>query len=137
MREIKFRSWDANKKEMCRVLMIYPGDTAIGIQWIDKNKNICLSTTASKERVELMQFTGLKDKNGKEIYEGDVIEKDGETWQILWDKNRAGFRFLSIRSQKRKFLGTEIRLPESVGCQAYLMQEMTVIGNIYENQELI
>ena len=74
MRELKFRAWDAKGKNLCKVLMLWPGDKGHGVQMLLPNGNIMLSTTASVEGVEVMQFTGLKDKNGVEIFECDILK---------------------------------------------------------------
>ena len=77
MREIKFRVWD---KTQCR--MFIP----------DGLKNPINFT----ENVEHMQFTGLHDKNGKEIYEGDVVNFDDDMWQIAWGARDAKFTLLTV-----------------------------------------
>lgn len=61
MRQIKFRAWDKNSKTM-----LYVGDNP---SWADTTGKLI----DSFEDEGLMQFTGLHDKNGKEIYEGDII----------------------------------------------------------------
>lgn len=71
----------------------------------------------------LMQYTGLKDKNGKEIYEGDVLDNGMYPHvMIFWDKEYAGFRVTTYSCIKK--------LSEYVN-------NWEVIGNIYENHELL
>ena len=64
-REIKFRVWDKEKSEMFFVEDIY---------WAEVDESITNINGWNNEN-PLMQFTGLKDKNGKEIYEGDIVIK--------------------------------------------------------------
>ena len=64
MREIKFRAWDKNQKRMFIIQSLTWDVSGQLIYFLLENVS------------ELMQFTGLKDKNGKEIYEGDIIIAD-------------------------------------------------------------
>lgn len=122
MRTIKFRAWDKESKQMKRC-GIYPDGVPMAYAGGD-------NAIALYDR-PLMQFTGLLDKNGKEIYEGDIVthnlyakesDRTGHSnpVAIIWDKERCGFDF------------------DRSGYKAGLFyDEYEIIGNIYENPELI
>ena len=83
---------------------------------------------------KLMQFTGLKDKNGKEIYEGDIVNfgqkrKDGSmrNYEVKWHLDRFGMQ--NPRSSDYLWFDNYSKRPRN--------DELEVIGNIYENPELL
>ena len=75
-------------------------------------------------RYEVIQFTGLKDKNGKEIYEGDIVkgEKWGRIYEVRYDDEYGGFH---------PFVECDFE------ATSYYDHPLEVIGNIYENSELL
>lgn len=104
MREIKFRAWVPAQQKMygpvtldeMRTRWSYP------LYWCQP----------------LMQYTGLKDKSGKEIYEGDILDDEGSSCVIAWDEDRYGWGVI-----------------DEPYWQFY--EHMKIIGNIYENPELL
>jgi hypothetical protein len=112
MREIKFRVWDHQAK-----IMMFPGSCLI----IISDNGVFIDS----EKWTPMQFTGLKDKNGKEIYEGDVIQwGESKNWVIIFEE----FAFYIV--QKNAYHETIAKLSKE-------FDTFKVIGNIYENPELL
>jgi len=129
MREIKFRAWDTTKKEMLQVrqILIPDGNNENGFQELAVS-GLKFGTNPSHWRIAppLMQYTGLKDKNGKEIYEGDILNTVSEPPFIIYEVTYIAPRFLL----KNRF-GT---FPFSPMASE---RHYEVIGNIYENPDLL
>ena len=124
MREIKFRAWDLKTKTMHTVENInFCGRETVTVQY-NPVKKICLDS------VLLMQYTGAKDKNGVEIYEGDIIRhqsgKYGTDFEIKWSPILCGFTAMQIESGH-----PSPQLNQGTMCY------FEVVGNIYENPELV
>ena len=114
MREIKFRAWDEINHEM-----LDADDMKYGVQYNNKT----LSLISQKECFTFMQFTGFKDKNGVEIYEGDII-KGLHDFGMVFEE-----RMTSVHYDD-DFCGYPV-------FTYWLRKTIEVIGNIYENPELI
>ena len=132
MREIKFRAWLKEDKKMENVKTMDFTDKTI--RCLKKNEfiNAYLLRRVSFDDVELMQYTGLRDKNGKEIYEGDIIK-----YKFPYDirlKHISPVKFLKTEASfgiKNRY-GNEIPL-YTISANNYF----EVIGNIYENKNLL
>lgn len=114
MRLIKFRAWDIKRKQMFFPSSISWKDD---LMWCGDVLGENRYETAI-EKSEVMQFTGLKDKNGREIWEGDIIK----------------FRYPEtgdVRTAEVKFI-TGCFVPD-----VWRNETPEVIGNIYENPELL
>jgi len=110
MREIKFRAWDKEREEIVPVTQLF---------WD------ILGNLKTPDSFILMQYTGLKDKNGKEIYEGDICK-----FQF---KRNQGQDISEVRFDAGEFKFCADGFFYSVGrCSV-----IEVIGNIYENPELV
>ena len=125
MREIKFRVWNTETNKMI-VNVKEMGVFALqSIYSIDE-----FLVIPTNEKYPLMQYTGLKDKNGVEIYEGDIVNIRGGTfYQGYWEIDE----IFEVVYDKYGFLLKNKDYKESF-CIA---EEIKVIGNIYENPELL
>lgn len=119
----KFRAWDRLRKEMNYKVMVGNCDTddenwTCPIIWIEEKKD----WLHFDDYECIMQSTGLKDKNGKEIFEGDIVKSSGllgtiESFKAMWICS-----FVKYNNYQK------------VG---FFAQEIEVVGSIYENPELL
>lgn len=122
MRDVKFRAWDqaSGKWFDAEWWAISPDGTEI--TWSDMSSSYVRST----DDLILVQYTGLNDKNGVEIYEGDIVgqyaywsSRESEIGRVMWDEAVTGFCVVGRGNHKDK------------------IRECEVIGKIYENPELL
>ena len=124
----KFRAWDKETKTMIEVSSInFEEHLILGGYW-----EFGQTESIKFDEIELMQSTGLLDKNGKEIFEGDIlgIETDEGILNvnIFWDVKHALFMFESEIHNEKELLA------ELVEDNTYPFE---ILGNIYENTELL
>ena len=89
----------------------------------------------SFDEIVLMQSTGLKDKNGKEIFEGDIIT-DGYTLGVLRNHQTLGFYMVDEKG-KENFLSDTVDTEGFEEAKEFMKNSIKIIGNIYENPELL
>lgn len=129
MREIKFRAWDKKNNEWCQSIEQEGFGVFInGVVNPSKSGEFYIHDYSStgQEYIVLCQFTGLHDKNGREIYEGDVVQ--------TYNGKHKGPR-VEIAYLEHSFCMREEPDDSRMDCVWYFNIE--VIGNIYENPELL
>nr|DAU66992.1 MAG TPA: YopX protein [Caudoviricetes sp.] len=121
----KFRAWDKESQTMIDVSLIdFKKRVLVGEHWKFGETNFI-----NFDEVELMQSTGLKDKNGEEIFEGDIVDYKGRKAVIKWHGSYASFIYRFVDELKERVSEWHPLF------LAYYHFE--VIGNIYENKELL
>lgn len=111
-REIKFRAWDVMEKRWC-------SNPIVGsiVYEVIVNKD---TDVLDHDNHILMQFTGLLDRHGREVYEGDIVTEGGRPYVIEYDDRRAAYNYKTKTSSVLLYLFHGV-----------------VIGNIFENKELL
>lgn len=126
----KFRAWNKTWEEMGEVRRIRFYDNGSVSTVLAKCNGQAKNLT--KDEVILMQSTGLHDKNGKEIFEGDILAIETDegilNLNIFWDSKHALFMFESKKYNEKDLLA------ELVEDNTYPFE---IVGNIYENPELL
>lgn len=132
MKEIKFRAWDKERK-------YYIADSGVFINGIGsiyvQDMHYGTINKIDDNSIELMQFAGLKDKNGKEIYAGDIvrnINRVDKLRKVRFCNLSARFEFVTIKQYGENVLHGELE-----GLNINNSEWYEIIGNIYENPELI
>lgn len=115
-REIKFRLWDSD----------------LGMEYSPKFGGMGndLNNQLKNALGILMQYTGLKDKNGKEIYEGDIIQYEQQWWDI-------GMHNIGMHKEVVSWNSDSSYAHFAAGDWSVEPEEVEIIGNIYENPELL
>lgn len=126
MRELKFRVWNKDSNDWLHDCMLKEtvfGCTS-GYKWNSVGGFAELHPSRDHPEYTIEQYTGLKDRHGKEIYEGDIVDDgEGHIGKVLYNERIASFAY------------------EWGNCGSTFMglytSDMKVIGNIHENHELL
>lgn len=120
MREIKFRAWDGEKMVEVAELHLNTKELLVDDEeWL------------SMQDSPLMQYTGLHDKDGRELYEGDIVEAyihgdaHGDLYEVTFDGGAFDFKLLHTPNAKHPYAAYDYP------------PECKLLGNIYENPELM
>jgi uncharacterized phage protein (TIGR01671 family) len=120
MREIKFRAWDKKKKKMF--------DWKYFLDWCDIDHlfgNLGIENKRTNiPDFEVMQYTGMKDRNGKEIYEGDIYHQGDKN--ILYVVEWLDTGLMGKQKGTNSYAGL-----------SYWKDKIEVVGNIWDNPELL
>ena len=135
MRIIKFRVWDAKyncymQTDKWGIGYVAAGGRGYSLHAVIINETLTdkiheeIPFNGSNPRWTVEQFTGVQDSNQKDIYEGDIVKFDKDTYQILWSEENAAFISLNKTNMAGAFLNP-----------LYVLN-FEVIGNINQNPEL-
>jgi len=136
MREIKFRAWHKRTKVMIPDIQdTYDGLTIRGdsdfIYSVDLGLVDAFCSYLDNPEVEIMQYTGLKDKNGKDVYADDLFKSfKGVIFQVIWADSLARWAGVTrnIWTAKPKYVYKSL---------PWVIKHGDLCGNIYENPELL
>jgi uncharacterized phage protein (TIGR01671 family) len=144
MRELKFRVWSKARKEWVHNMMLLacidglPFAHFVEVNEIDKSVKHHVYN-ASNLDVEIQQYTGLKDKNGKEIYEGDIVE-----WGMSHDQINPFPKLRYVEFCERQLIYKVVEVGDLPSSLDYLYEAAPmstrwcrVVGSIHENPELL
>ena len=141
MREIKFRAWDKDEQVMGEVTRL---DEMVYVEYLSsKPVTSCLHCAGLKcshphkyisNTIELMQYTGLKDRYGKEIYEGDIVTSlyPKDTYKTAGVVKDLDYSWV-VQYPDDQYVGGH----DDIDLAAIAFMCPVIIGNIYENPELL
>ena len=119
----KFRAWHNELGRMMSIKNMWFQDGSV--EELELNDAVMNEhITAYPDEIELMQSTELKDKNGKEIFEGDIVSIDTDEFDLLFVKYESGIYWLMDDEECVEHLSDYYKY-------------VSIVGNIYENPELL
>ena len=123
----KFRAWDGAKKEMFKDTFAITESGQVVV--VEQEFITSPPDYVFVDHLVIMQSTGIKDKNGKEIFEGDIVDYKGRKAIIKWHGSYASFIYRFVDEMQE-------RVPEwDPLFLAY--HHFEIIGNIYENKDIL
>lgn len=131
MRTIKFRVWNKLQNRWQDKLCLYLDDSKIG------DASDCFHNQEDEDNYVLCQYTGLKDKNGREIYEGDILRSELSREELLWSSGMgipSEYYYDGVVHYKNgafRFEGDDFSLVSDENKHAL------IIGNIFEHKNLL
>ena len=143
MREIKFRAWDSINKKMDAYGKAITLDGDFWLITSRQGDGLLKHILVKADVFIPMQYTGLHDENGVEIYEGDIIRNGlgkvyqviyvNFAWQLKFDIHNNGFSLIKVEEYEHvHWTG-----PSNFDAPQYTELAIEIIGNIYENPELL
>lgn len=132
----RYRAWHKEKKFMARVFLMDLGPMEVTLDSEvlakhDFNKDIEKWDWFSiVDDIELMLYTNLKDKNGKEIYYGDIVKAQDGVWEIAYSQPWDG---VAINLDNKVTAEMSVDFADNI----YALNEVEIIGSIHENKELL
>lgn len=130
MREIKFRAWNKEENIMC-----YENEDFDADYWDGHYESHLevINNSLKVDRYIFMQYTGLKDKNGKEIYEGDVLQDKDCIYKVIFEYGSFDGKIIEVLRN----VGTQKEMTYQLSFIISDNDNIKVMGNIYENPELL
>lgn len=128
-REIKFRAWDIVEKKMrdyddVSIILNSNDLKDLNSNWRKLNLNFIIQSL-NIEGLKILQYTWLNDKNGKEIYEGDILKwGNNEVYEVFWENG--GFHTKWNVGNGRYDIEP-----------LYSVEDFEIIGNVFDNPELL
>lgn len=134
MEIVKFRAWDQVEKRFIQ-------DDETVLEFISAKfaepAQITLGTFnrifRDNKYITWLLFTNHTDRNGKEIYEGDIIRDQGELFAVRWDRHLSQFALYTHDNERPKGSNKEWRFEDGLSSA----KEYEIVGNLYENPELL
>ena len=135
MRQIKFRAFDKVSKNMSPPFSLFGEFTLLGavFAWLDHYRGLtdCTSGISALNDVEIMQFTGLKDVNGVDIYESDIVESDCYSQGAWFGRAQPRTKYvIKYSDYSGRFCFKQTDRQDNINT-------MKVIGNIHQHSDLL